>query len=163
MTTLLLLLLLMIYFEDYAFAALKSTNATSLNFTMCNYVEADFQYLLTNFTSNVGNIRIFLVGDSLIGQMCRDTKFCYRNKFGYVQTLNINPNSTRHSDWAYFRIYHLSGAPQIEVYHLAQYGGYIHIFETELFQTFHPTSSDVLFVLFGAHIHQPEVTIMCIL
>ena len=138
--------------------SVRTTNVSSLlNYSACNYVDADFQYLLTNLTSSSGKVRIFLVGDSLIGQMCQDTKFCDRNKFGTLYTLKMNPMHTLQSDWIDFTMHRLSGAPRIEVYYFSQYGGYIHVFEKELFQTFHPTSSDVLIILFGAHSREPKV------
>jgi len=98
-------------------------------------------------------MRIFLLGDSLIGQMCRDTKFCGRADDGTLDMVDLKPNYTSQSNWPYFRMHHLNGFPQIKIFHLGQYGGNVTTFEKELFWTFKPRSFDILIILFGAHIH----------
>ena len=142
---------------------LNITSSSSLHYSACNFVAANYQYLWTNFTATMGKMRIFLLGDSLIGQMCRDTKVCDRNRDGSVYSKTISPLNSDISNWAYFKMHRLQGAPSIEIYHLGIYGGRVALFEKELFHMFHPNSSDVLITLFGAHLHTPEVVMYTVI
>lgn len=128
----------------------KCQTATSLNYSQCDQKEADFVILTASMSERT---RIFLLGDSLIGQMCRDTKFCGRNEDTTLDMVDLKPNNTNASDWSYYRLHHLHGVPNIKIYHLGQYGGFAHSFEKELFWTFKPKVYDILILLFGAHFH----------
>ena len=126
----------------------------TVNYSRCNFPEMDFMLYSSAMSKKS---RIFLLGDSLIGQMCRDTKFCGKMGDGSLFTVNLTPNITSPSNWSYFRMHHLNGVRKVKVFHLGQYGGQIYIFEKELFWGFHPKANDILIMLFGAHFHEPKV------
>ena len=157
---------------SYSEESLLPTPSKLSKYTACNIKEAeDYQSLLTYFTAaNNAQTKIFLVGDSIIGQMCRNTNFC-RHIVGNgsldddnnVYTHIMKPNYSSPNDWGRFNMHQLSAAPNTTVYNLGQYGAtmkILNIFEEELFRSFFPTSADVMFILFGAHIHEKEVRVI---
>ena len=145
---------LLLSFGDSTGKTYVSFTDPTVNYSRCNHLEVDFMLYSSSMTKNG---RIFLLGDSLIGQMCRDTKFCGKAVDGSVYTVNLTPNITSPTTWSYFRMHFLNGAPKVQIYHLGQYGGQIYIFEKELFWGFHPKANDILIMLFGAHFHDSQV------
>lgn len=125
-------------------------NPKNLSFIECEKKEADFALLVT---SMIPRTRIFLVGDSLIGQLCRDSKFCSRKSDGTLDMVDLKPNHTHPSNWSYLRAHKLRGVPEINIYHFGQYGGNVYVFEKEIYWTYKPREFDLLVVLFGAHFH----------
>ena len=108
--------------------------------------------------------RIFLMGDPMLGDMCRETDFCSRTKEDdelSAFTVKLKPNFSSPSNWSNFEMHTLNGAPQITVYHLSQSKKqYIHIFEKELFWSFRPRVNDILIILFGAHFRGEKVILI---
>ena len=113
----------------------------------CNYAEVDYMlYSASMLTTK----RIFLVGDPLIGDMCRETAFCSRTEDGLSTfAIKMKPNFSTPDNWTHFNRHQLNGAPQVSVYHLGQSKLNVPIVEKELFWNFHPGVADILIVLFG--------------
>lgn len=88
--------------------------------------------------------RIFLLGDSLMGQMCHDL-FC--DNYEKIQQKPLDSTIT----WYYFNHHNLRGYPEIDVYHIF-HGHDAKVIKSQLW-IFEPQETDELFIHYGAHAH----------
>lgn len=151
------LLLSLLYFGSFV-APIPAELITekSPNNLQCNYKEVNFMLLSASMAGRTK--RIFLLGDPMLGEMCRDTNFCNRtedNSSAY--TVKMQPNFSTPSNWSHFNMHQLNGAPQTAVYHLSQIKSHIFVMEKELFWGFRPRTADILIILFGAQLRREKV------
>jgi hypothetical protein len=129
------------------------------NVLECNYKKVDFMLYSAKMVGR--SPRIFLLGDSILGDMCRDTAFCNNRTEDESSafTVKLKPNFSSPSNWSHFEMHNLNGGLQMSVYHLSQTNKqYVYIFERELFLSFHPKVKDILILLFGAYFRGEKVT-----
>lgn len=100
--------------------------------------------------------RIFLLGDSLIGQLCRESGFCkaYNNTmFGRV----MSAQHTNPALWYKLAEYKLNSVFSNPVYYLSHFRvENVKLFKDELFKTYKPTEGDILIIQFAAHFQSTE-------
>lgn len=97
--------------------------------------------------------RIFLVGDSIVGQICREV-LCVPGAQLDIQPRIVVPNNT----WYLLREHavKLSQGEISKAYHLAYFRLNVSIFREEIYQGFRPTPLDIMVILVGTHSNKVE-------
>lgn len=124
------------------------------SFTNCSISKVEYSLSLDiSILPHLPKPRIFLLGDSIIGQICREL-MCVPNVMKVMQPKVAVPKAT----WYLLREQAIksSQGELAKAYHLAYFGRNVSVFSNELYKGYHPSPADIMIILVGAHFHHEE-------